>query len=278
MKKLLCIGLVLGLLFSLVACDKWHTPTIPTDMTTHYPPVTEEPTTLPPVTEEATTAPTTLPPEPTEPEHSEFYIPGVSTEDIITYFNEVVLSMEYTTGDGDVTLVQKWKRPIRYRIEGTPTEEDMAVLQALFAQLNAIEGFPGLEDAQQTPPEDLTISFLDMESFNLAFSDIVHGEIADGAVQFWYYTDTNEIHTGRIGYRTDISQQIRNSVILEEIINCLGFNDTVMREDSIVYQYSSDNTQPSPIDWVLLRLMYHPDIQCGMNAQQCRAVLEKLYY
>ena len=46
-------------------------------------------------------------------------------------------------------------------------------------------------------------------------------------------------------------------MLVEEVINLLGINDTVLREDSIVYQYSSDITAPSEIDWVLIRLLLH---------------------
>ena len=275
MKTLLSMGLILCLAISMTGCcfvpiAQHPTETIPVYPAETIPTYPTEPSISIPTTEE-----TLLP---TEPEHSALYIPNVSTEEIITYFEEVALSMEYTTGSGDVSLVQKWVQPIRYRIDGNPTPEDIAILNGLLDALNRIDGFPGIYAAQELPPEDLTIRFLDLDSFNLAFSETVHGEIADGAVQFWYYTDTNEIYNGRIGCRTDISQQVRNSVILEEVINCLGFNDTTLREDSILYQYSSDNTQLSNIDWVLIQLLYHPDMRCGMNAYQCREVIRKLYY
>ena len=47
-------------------------------------------------------------PEETQPLHSPLYLPDCSTEQLIEYFNEVVLDMEYSDGVGDVTLVQKW--------------------------------------------------------------------------------------------------------------------------------------------------------------------------
>lgn len=67
-------------------------------------------------------------PEPTDtesprPEHSELYIQDVSVDDIIAYFNEVVLDSEFIT-DGDPSFVQKWDIPIYYFIDGTPTPED----------------------------------------------------------------------------------------------------------------------------------------------------------
>ena len=107
---------------------------------------------------------------------------------------------------------------------------------------------------------------------------MINGEEADGAVQFWFYNATHNIHTGNIGYRTDIDQSIRNSVLVEEIINLLGITDTVLREDSITYQYGSDVTELSDVDWVILRLVYDARMQCGMTREECAQILAELYY
>lgn len=213
-----------------------------------------------------------------EPLHSELYHPNYSQEQIRMYFEEVVLDVEYTDGTGDTTLVQKWLSPIGFRIYGEPTEEDLAVLNDLVAQLNQIPGFPGFYTAEAEGQEQLRISFLDPETFRSSYSSVVGGEEAYGATQFWYYTDTNEIHSARIGCRTDIAQEERDSVLVEEIINTLGITDTVLREDSITYQYSNENTALSHVDQILLNLLYHPDMQCGMDAERCAAVIQALYY
>lgn len=277
MRKLICMGLILLVILTLCACTDTdvqggaNEPVFGQQTTTTTAPTTQEQT-----TQESTT--TTTAEAPTEPAHSELYIPGYSTEQVIEYFEEIVLHMEYTEGDGDVSLVQKWNIPMVYRIYGSPTEEDLAVLTALFARLNEIEGFPGIRAAADDEYENMTISFLDQEGFDAEFSDFLNGEYAFGATQFWYYTDTNDIYTARVGYRTDIDQTTRTSILLEEIVNMLGTTDTVVREDSIVYQYSNDNLALSDIDWLILKLLYHPEIQCGMNADSCRAVIERLYY
>jgi len=241
---------------------------------------TVEPTTAPTTspTLEPTTAPT-IPPttEPTSPLHSPLYIEGVTVEKMIEYFNEVVLDMEYSTGDGNPTLVQKWDRPLCYRIEGNPTDADRQALDKLFAKLNGIEGFPGIRAATGLE-QNLTLNFLNLADFRRQFSSVINGETADGAVQFWYYTNTNNIHTARIGYRTDISQQIRDSVIPEEIINSLGISDTVLRKDSIVYQYASSTTELSDVDMVILKLLYHPKMECGMTAADSEKIIRELYY
>lgn len=216
--------------------------------------------------------------EPAQPQHSELYHPGYSLEQMQDYFAEVVLDVEYSDGTGDSALVQKWVEPIHYRFFGEPTEEDLAVLEAFFAQLNEIESFPGMIPAEEEEVEQLRISFLAPDVFRDSFSSAVNGEDAFGAAQFWYYTDTNDIYAARIGYRTDLHQTVRNSILLEEIVNALGISDTLLREASITYQYSNENLVLSDVDWILLKLLYHPEIHCGMDSLQCSAVIEQLYY
>ena len=219
--------------------------------------------------------PTPSPNATTTPPHPELYLPDYSQQQIFDYFEEIVLHMEYGTGNS--SIVQKWTAPLRYRIYGAPTNKDLEVLTDLFAQLNKIDGFPGIYAADDGP-ENLTISFLGKDGFNASFSDFLKGENAYGATEFWYYNQTNEIHTARIGYRTDIDQDTRISILIEEIVNMLGVSDTELRKDSIVYQYSNDNTTLSDVDWVILKLLYSPKIKCGMNADTCNDIIKKLYY
>ena len=150
-------------------------------------------------------------------------------------------------------------------------------MRSLFEQLNEIDGFPGIYAADTYENANLFISFLDSDAFFEDFSGCINGENAYGAAWFEYNTDTNEIHTANVGYRTDLDQVTRNSTLLEEIVNMLGITDTVHREDSIVYQYSDDNLALSDVDWVILKLLYSSEISCGMNADSCRPIVGALY-
>ena len=99
----------------------------------------------------------------------------------------------------------------------------------------------------------------------------------DGGVTFWYNED--EIFDAIICYRTDLDQYLRNSVILEEIYNGLGpIQDTALREDSIIYTEFSQPQALTQIDELLLKLLYHPEMQCGMNAEECENIIRRLYY
>jgi len=211
---------------------------------------------------------------PDEPEHSALYLPGVSVEDVILWFNEVCLSAEYVMG-GDPSYLQRWESPIFYTLNGAATETDLQVLRGFVEWLNTVEGFPGMYETTNVFEANLDIYFCAEQELIDRMGDQFYG--TDGAVTFWY--DYNVIYDATICYRTEIEQNTRNSVILEEIYNGLGpIQDTSMRPDSIIYSEFSTPQQLTDIDELILRLLYHPDMSCGMNAEECEAVIRTLYY
>lgn len=231
------------------------------------------PTDAIPVATIPATVATTSPVE-TKPEHSPLYIPGLSVEDVILYFNEVCLDAEFSTG-GDPSCLQRWEEPIRYIVFGNPTEEDLRVMAEFTLWLNTIEGFPGIWETKDAAQANMRIHFCSEAELISLLGDNFYG--TDGGVTFWYRN--NEIYDAIICYRTDLYQQLRNSVILEEIYNGLGpVQDTDLRTDSIIYSGFSEPQELTQIDELLLRLLYHPQMMCGMNAASCETVIRQLYY
>lgn len=230
-------------------------------------------TTLP--TETETTAAVETTTETTLPPHSDLYIEGLSVEDAIIYFNEVCLDAEVVNA-GDATLVQKWTQPIYYWLDGGLTRDDYAVLSDFLLLLNDIEGFPGIYIARDLGQANMHIYFCDRDKMLNIMGNSFAGD--DGAVTFWY-DGNNVIYNENICIRTDLDQTVRNSVILEEIYNGLGpVQDTSLRSDSICYSGYSTPQELTDTDLLILKLLYHPDIQCGMNTEECAAVIRRLYY
>lgn len=229
-----------------------------------------------PVTLPAENIPEEPPEEPPPlPEHSELYIPEITPEDVVLYFQEVCLQAEITNS-GDPTKLQKWTQPLYYTCIGNYTETDKAVLVAFADWLNTIAGFPGMEETQDPDLVNLNIYFYDYWDYMSLMGE--NFQNTDGGITFWY-NDANEIYTAIIGYRTDIPQELRNSVILEEIYNGLGpVNDTELRQDSVIYSGFSQPQQLSQMDELILKLLYHPQLQCGMDASACEEIIRQLYY
>ena len=226
-----------------------------------------------PTVEEETSEETTAETEP-EAVHSPLYIDGVDVEDVIRYFNEVCLDAEYVSG-GDPSLLQKWADPIYYTVNGSPTNEDLEILGSFTAWLNTIEGFPGIQEAKDPGEANLQIHFCTSEDMLALMGDSFTN--MDGAVTYWY--DEDVIYSAIICYRTDLHQSLRSSVILEEIYNGLGpIQDTQLRPDSIISDAYSEQQALSQVDELILKLLYHPLMQCGMDAGQCETVIRQLYY
>lgn len=242
------------------------------------------------VTPEPTSIPTPVPtPEPdpkgvsassTHAEHSLYYAPDYSVEEIIEYFCEVTLSAEYPSEDY-APVLHKWVTPISYCLAGDYTESDKALAVMFFECLNCLRGFPGARLTADESGANLIIRFCLRDEFYERMGEAIGNEEADGAVQYWYSMESNELVSAEICCRNDVLTDpvTRSSVILEEICNGIGAsNDTVLREDSIIYQYGSSVTFPSDTDWLLLRLIYAPQMTPGMDREACEKVLRVLYW
>ena len=213
-------------------------------------------------------------PEATEPEHSAFYIPGVSADDVVTWFAEVCLDSEIINS-GDPSFVQKWEMPIAFALHGDYTEEDWATLSRFAQWLNTLEGFPGISEATDPESANLHIYFTDQQGM----LDIMGPDFTgmDGAVTFWY-DGNNAIYHETICILTDLTQEVRNSVILEELYNGLGpVQDTNLRPDSLIWQGYSTPQELTEVDELILRLLYHPDMLCGLDGHGCEALIRWLY-
>lgn len=206
--------------------------------------------------------------------HSKFYIPGVSVEDVVLYFNEVAFGAEIVNS-GDPYRLQKWNEPIYYFVNGDATQEDIDTLVKFTNWLNTLEGFPGIYEAKDVTKTNLNIYFCDKASMLAIMGNEFYD--SDGAVVFWYTDDI--IERAVICYRTDLDQYVRNSVIIEEIYNGLGLiQDTSLREDSIIYSGFSMPQEITKIDELLLKLLYSKELKNGMDARQCEEVIRQLYY
>ena len=238
---------------------------------------TEPAPTTPPTIETvaSTEAPTDAPTEPpVVTVEAEFSIPGVSVEDMITYFTEVCLAAEYINS-GNPHKLQRWEETIYYSIEGQPTEEDIEVIETFAQWLNTIEGFPGMEPSPEPYRTNLNIYFCKKSEMVKRMGDNFVN--SDGGVTFWYQED--QIFDAIICIRTDLEQELRNSVILEELYNGLGpIQDTILRSDSINWYAYSEPQSLTQVDEMILRLLYHPSLSCGMDTAECEEAIRQLYH
>lgn len=186
---------------------------------------------------------------------------GYTAEQIINYFCDVALGAEY--GDASENVI-KWVEPFTYYIEGESTDADLAQINALIEAINRVPGFPGMSEAGSAESADLTIHFVDADGIIAAT-----GNSYNGYVNIWWSDYC--IENGDIYYRTDITQELRNAVIVEELCQSLGLlTDTYDHPESIFYQYHTDTAWPTTLDWAVIQLLYRSEITPGMDEEAVR--------
>ena len=196
---------------------------------------------------------------------------GYSTEKIIEYFKEIALGAEFGTS---VAEIHKWTDPIVVFVAGTPTAEDINVLQSVFSALNSTHGFPGIRESRWEGEANLTIYFEAKAEYDQRKPSSLTGD-TDGYASCWWADGT--ISSAQIGIRSDIRQQQRNSVIWEEIVQSMGLlNDSYIYPDSLFYQGYNEAQQPTTLDWLMLEILYHPSVRPGMNYDNCVAVIKTI--
>ena len=187
---------------------------------------------------------------------------GYTAQEIIDYFCEVALDVEY--GSTDNTVI-KWDRPINIFVSGAPTAADLERLGALIDALNGIAGFPGINSVDSAEAANLRISFVDAGTM-LANT----GSDFNGYVRVSW--NDHNIYSGDIYYLSDLTQERRNGVIVEELCQALGLlTDTYDYPESIFHQYYTDADWPCPLDWAIIELLYRSEIRPGMDESAVRS-------
>ncbi|MBQ4253569.1 MAG: DUF2927 domain-containing protein [Erysipelotrichaceae bacterium] len=209
--------------------------------------------------------------------HSDNHIPFLSTERLTRYFTEVVLKSEYRGSHDE--LLHKWNKPITYHYDPEISKTTASLIDTFFRKLNRELPLKGVSRTEEPLKANVRIYFLKPEEIYRRVGKQVNYENADGITLYTFSNRTGEIISGKVYYNIDMKRSIRKSVIREELVNLMGLgNDTVLRKDSILYQYSSDNEEPSPIDWLIMKLLYDERMKCGMNHSQCEEIIRELYY
>lgn len=199
---------------------------------------------------------------------------GYSAEEIISYFLETVMHSEYYEGD-EPELLRKWEIPILLYVEGDTTLEDMNLIILLINALNEIPGYPGIQLLDNAEEANLIVRFLPGDEYIEYALERIGDENTDGYATGWY--SDYSYFEGEVGICSDIDRETKNSVILEEIIQCMGiFNDSYTYPDSLFYQGFNTPQWPTDMDWLMVQLLYREELEPGMTEEEVTAVLRGL--
>ena len=208
-------------------------------------------------------------------------IPGISEYEmtVIGYFKTVALGFE----NGNASRVtRKWKTPIKIFIEGTPSEILVEKLEKTITDINALvtDSFY-MEIVDTISQSNCAIFFGKGEDFLAAYPSSNYPVNTNSLARVSVKFADNIIYEGLIfidTHRTDVTQQ--KSLILEEVTQSLGLGrDSSKYPDSIFYETATDGgfaNEYSTRDEDIIRLLYHPNMKIGLNANQVNPILEDI--
>ncbi len=199
-------------------------------------------------------------------------------------FERIALSSEYTEHP---PLLRKWHQPIRYQFQHDVADKQLheQLSTMHLQQLSAITGH-SIQAATGDASANLQIIFTDEARLAGYLSNLMH--LNDTTVQQlsrnsvcianFSVNSNGEIQQALVLIPVDRARAHAKllACIVEELTQVMGLpNDDVAVFPSIFNDRSHDNFL-SGLDYVLLKLLYQPDLTAGMSASQSRAAVNKI--
>jgi len=187
--------------------------------------------------------------------------------DELAYFSEIALGAEF--GDSSST-VRKWTRDVRIAVHGNPTDADLATLEDVLGDLNAL--IDPIELSVVRSGQNVDLYFAPESDF----SRIAPEYIPVNMGFFWTWWDSpGDIDQARVLISTTrVTQAERSHLIREELTQMLGLmNDSYAYPDSIFYQDWTETAAYSSLDEAVIVMLYSPGIEPGMDGDDALAVL-----
>ncbi|WP_462250701.1 DUF2927 domain-containing protein [Ekhidna sp.] len=184
----------------------------------------------------------------------------------IDYFKDIALGFE---NGGASEITRKWKTTMKIFIDGSPSSTLTTKVQQTVDDINelATDGF-SVEIVQSQSQSNCYMYFGTASEFEALFPG---SDVGTNFAIFNVWWNSDVINEARIFIDTErptISQQL--SVVLEEITQVLGLGkDSPRFSNSIFYETQTNGgfaTQYSDVDRELVRLLYHPDMEIGLNS------------
>lgn len=195
--------------------------------------------------------------------------PGGYSAAEVDYFLEIAFGFEYGSAS---EVVRKWPGDVRIQVHGQPTAEDLATLDGLIAEINALTETSDLVVVEADPLVDL--HFAPMADFPDIHPGYIQGN--DGFFSVWF-DGTQHFTRAVILIRSDVDQTLRDHLIREEVTQSLGMaNDSFLYPESIFYQAFTRVTEFAPIDEAVIEIVYREDVRAGMDRGVAGSVVRRL--
>lgn len=210
-------------------------------------------------------------PTPTQsPSLSERY-----SDEEIQYFLEIAFGAEFGSNGG---TLRKWSGPIKVKVNGNPTAEDLNTLNTVAADLNQLtEGAIDMQIMPSNATQAANIEFFFVPERE--FSQVEPNYRPRNMGFFWaWWNANNNLDRARILITTEgVTQQERSHLIREELTQSMGLmQDSYRYRDSIFYQGWTDVNEYSELDKTIISMLYRQELSPGITKNAAEQVARGL--
>jgi DUF2927 family protein len=199
---------------------------------------------------------------------------------LVGFFKQVALSQ--VGSNSGTKLTHKWRSTMKIFIEGNPTTEHIAKTQQTINEINSLssDGF-FIKLVSDISLSNCQIFFGSQEEYNSKYGDTFpnNNNTSVGLSTFQYRFD-NIIDNGVIWVGTNNTNSTQQKgVLLQELTHAIGFrNHAVGRKSVLNYTLRPEETitKYTDIDLELIRLLYHPSMDVGLNDAQVDNILRDI--
>ena len=192
----------------------------------------------------------------------------VYSQDELDYFFEVVMNIEF--GGSGFSRIHKWINDIYIYVHGDPTPLDLAELDAVVNEINALQTATTLSVVDDETEANLDLYFTTIAEFRSYEPNYINGN--DGF--FWTYWLGGAIVSANLFVRSGQTEVYRRHLLREELTQSLGLmNDSNRYPESIFYAGWTDTVTFLDIDRRLISMLYRDDILVNMDAESVLEVL-----
>ncbi len=186
---------------------------------------------------------------------------------IIDVFKKVALGAEYGTG---FAVTQKWSSDMNIFVGGTPSDELLSELDLIKNEINALvtDGF-SVNIENDSLDANFYMFFGQPQEYTNLFPDQIPYINDNNNGLFHFNLNNNfEITSGHMYMNTDIASiELKKHILREELTQSLGLpNDLQYDRSSIFYRELSTVTSYNYVDIIIIRLLYHPNMVSGRDA------------
>ncbi|WP_299896144.1 DUF2927 domain-containing protein [uncultured Aquimarina sp.] len=201
----------------------------------------------------------------------------IANEEVIEYFKDIALGFEFGSAS---RVTRKWNTDMKIFVGGNPSD-------ALTNELNKI-----VNEINNLTTDGFSVSIVDSSSQSNFFiffgsgddyADLYPGQ--EGFVEsnwglfsiFWLDNQLNSGHMYVDIFRANAIEQ--RHLLREELTQSLGLaRDSFRYDDSIFQSEWTRTTEYSEIDRELIRLLYHPDMNVGLDENEVDPILRNILF